>query len=252
MIRVLELARDTHLLQPVPGNWLAETAKQFSRRGQSLSVSQLHTLAQAALSTQDSALAYAVSAAGLDRGGSTEASFLLLRAKTLPKYGDERWAVCAAAAAELARHLRQMDVVEKAVELLADSPFEDLKLTSEQVATVVRKEKAEREVPMPGRRGPDYGEFFGDRACDCPDCRRARGEGVGDFDDLDEDDDDSDLDAILDQTEIPSDMPKEIAKILLEEGRKAVDRGESLDSLMNRLFGPGTRFDGGRKKGRRK
>ena len=255
VIRVLELARDTHLLQPIPGDWLAETARQFSRGSQSLTVGQLHTLAQAAQSTGDSALAYAVSAAGLERGGSTEASFLLLRAKTLPTYGDERWAVCAAAAAELARHLRQMDVVEKAVELLADSPFDDLKLTSEQAATVIRKEKTEREFPMPGSRGHDYSEFFGDHSCDCPACRRARAEGVDDFDDLDEDDDDdddSDLDAILDSSQIPPDMPKEIAKILLDEARKAIDRGESLDSLMNRLFGPGTRFDGGRKKGRRK
>jgi hypothetical protein len=59
--------------------------------------------------------------------------------------------------------------------------------------------------------------------CDCPKCRRARGEAVSPFEDFEEDDDDDlDLDEILDQTEIPPDMPPEIAKILFEETRKAV------------------------------
>ena len=252
VIRVLELAKDMQSVQPVPGDWLTEMASQFPRSSPSLSVGQLQTLAEAALYAQRFELAYAVSAAGLERGGPTQAGFLLLRAQSLLGYGDGRWAVCGAAAAELARRERHMDVVEKAVELLADSPFQDLTLTSEQASTVLQKEKAERVFPTAYRRGPDYSDFLGAAdLCMCPECRHARGEGAGPFD-FEEDDDDAGLDAILDGTGFPPDMPPDIAKILFEEMGKSVRRGESLDSLLNRLFGPGMGFGGGKKKGRRR
>jgi hypothetical protein len=88
--------------------------------------------------------------------------------------------------------------------------------------------------------------------CNCPKCRRARGEAVGPFEDFEAEDDDLDLDAMLDGTEIPPDMPPEIARMLLEETRKSAERGESLDSLLNRVFGPEAGFGGRRRKGRRR
>ena len=242
VIRVIELARDMQSVQPIPGDWLAEVSRQFPHSSQSLNVGQLHTLAEAGLDAERFELAYAVSAAGLERGGPTQAGFLLLRARSLPKYGDGRWAVCAAAAAELARRERHMDVVERAVELLAESPFEDLTLTPEQVSTVLQKEKAERAFPTAYRPGPDYSDFFGEDLCMCPECRHARGEADGD----------DGVDAIFGGTEIPPDLPPDLAKILFEETRKSVQRGESLDSLLNRVFGPGMGFGGRRKKGRRR
>ena len=252
VIRVIELAKDMQTIQPIPGDWLVETAKQFPRSSQALNVGQLQTLAEAALSAEHFELAYAVSAAGLERGGPTEAAFLLLRAQSLPEDEKGRWAVCAVAAAQLARQQRHMEVIEKAVELIADSPFSDLTLTPEQASTVVQKEKAERAFLTGRRPGPDYGDFLGAALCMCPKCRRARGEAAGPFEDSDEDDDDFDIDAILDGTELPPDMPPEVARILIGETAKAVQRGESLDSFMNRIFGPGTGFGGRRKKGRRK
>jgi hypothetical protein len=47
-------------------------------------------------------------------------------------------------------------------------------------------------------------------------------------------------------------MSPEIARLLLEETRKAIQRGESLDSLLNRMFGPRAPFAGKRKKGGRR
>src|ERR1019366_9418262 len=238
--------------QGIPGGWLAETAKQFPRSSQSLNVGQLQTLAEAGVYAEHFELAYAVSAAGLERGVPTEASFLLLRALSLPRYQEERRAVCAVTAAQLARQQRHMEVVEKAVELVADSPFSDLPLTPEQASTVVRKEKAERAFPTAYRPGPDYRDLLGAASCDCPNCRRARGEAAGPFEDFEEDDGDLDLDAILDGTQLPPDMPPEIARILFEETRKSVQRGASLDSLLNRVFGSGAGFGRRRKKGRRR
>jgi len=190
--------------------------------------------------------------AGLERGGPTEASFLLLRAQSLPPYLEERRTVCVLAAVQLARQQRQMEVVEKAVEMLADSDLEDLPFTAEQAAAVLLKEKPERAFPTANRPGPDYSDLGG--PCNCPECRRARGENVNPFEDFDEDqdDDDFDLDEILNETGIPPDMPPEIAKVLLNETKKAVQRGESLDSLLNRVFGPEMRSSARRKKGRRR
>ena len=252
VIRVVELAKDMQMNQPIPGHWLEETAKQFPRDSRSLTVGQLQTLAEAGLSAEHFALAYAVSAAGLERGGPTEGSFLLVRALSVPEYQEERRAVCAVAAAQLARQQRHMDVVEKAVEMVADSPFDDLRFTSEQASAVVQKEKAERAFPSAYRPGPDYRDFLEGTLCQCPKCRRARGEDVNPFEDFEEDDGDVDFDAILDGTELPPDMPPEIAKMLFNEAGKAVQRGESLESLLNRMFGPEMGFSGRRKKGRRR
>jgi hypothetical protein len=251
VIRVVELAKDMQINQPIPRDWLAEMAKQFPRGSHALSVGQLQTLAEAALLAERLELAYAVSAAGLERGGTTDAGFLLLRASSLPEYMEERRAVCALAAAQLARPHRQMDVVEKAVELVADSPFDDLPVTPEQAAAVLRKEKAERTFPTAYRPGPDYSDLLGTDACNCPNCRRARGEAVSPFEDFEDDDDgDPGLDEF--PAEIPPGMPPEIARLLFDETRKAVQRGESLDSLLNRVFGPEMGFGGKRKKGRRR
>jgi hypothetical protein len=60
-----------------------------------------------------------------------------------------------------------------------------------------------------------------------------------------------DLDEIFDEMPIPEDMPADVAKMFFEETRRAVNRGESLDSLLGRLFGSGTPRPS-RRKGRRK
>jgi hypothetical protein len=250
VIRVVDLAKDMQMSQQIPGDWMTETAKQFPRSSPSLNVGQLQTLAEAALCAEHFELAYAVSAAGLERGGPNEARFLLLRALSLRECSDTRWTVCAAAAAELARQQRHIDLFEKAVELVADSPFTDLTLSPEQASAVVQKEKAERAFPTGGRPGPDYSDFLGD-SCMCPECRRARGEAAGPFEDFEEDDGDAELDAMFDGMDLPPDMPPEIARMLFEETGKAIQRGESVDSLLNRLFGPGN-FGRSRKKGRRR
>ena len=253
VIRVVELAKDMQMGQTIPADWMLETGKQFRRSSQSLNVGQLQTLGEASLLADQAELAYAISVAGLQRGGSCEANFLLLRAQSMLECLPERWAVCAVAAAELARKQRLMDVVDKAVELVAETPFNELSLTAEQVATVVQKEKAEPEFPTPYRVGPDYSDFVGG-PCQCPDCRAARGEGgdaFDDFDDFDEPEDEDDFEAMVGRL-APPDMPPEIARMVFEEAKRAVQRGESLDSMLNRVFGPGMGSGGRRKKGRRK
>jgi hypothetical protein len=249
VIRVAELARDMQMNQAIPGGWLSETEKQFPRSSQSLAVGQLQTLAEAGLFARRFELTYAVSAAGLQRGGPTEANFLLMRAQSLPE--SARRAACAVAAAQLARQHRQMDVVEKAVELVAGSPFDTLTITPEQAASVLQKEKAQKAFPTANRPGPNYGDILGLTPCNCPKCRRKRGEDVNPYDDFDEDDD-SDLNEIFAEMGLPPELPPEIGKMLFEETKKALDNGEPIDSMLDRIFGPEPGFRPGRGKGRRR
>jgi len=243
--RVIELAKDFQIAQLIPEDWLKEMGAQFARSHQSLTVAQFETLAEVGLSAKKSELAYAVSGAGLERGGPAEATFLLLRARSLPY--NQRRAVCAAAAAQLARQHRQMDVVDKAVELLAGSPFDTLTVTTDQAAAVVRKEKAERAFPTVYRPGPDYSDLLDALGCDCPDCRSARGEGSGPLEHLEADDDDFDIESLLDSMPLPPGMPPELGKMVLA----SIARGESVESVMSRLFGSRPGSGGKRKKGKR-
>src|ERR1039458_579854 len=47
VIRVIDLAKDMQTSQPIPGDWLMETEKQFPQSRQSLSVGQLQALGEA-------------------------------------------------------------------------------------------------------------------------------------------------------------------------------------------------------------
>jgi hypothetical protein len=145
-----------------------------------------------------------------------------------------------------------MDVVDKAVELLAGSPFDVLKVTKEQAATVLRKEKAERAFPTIYRPGPDYSDLLEAAVpCDCPDCRRARGEDSGAIDDFGEEDDDFDIESLLESMPLPPGMPPKIGKMMIAEALGGIARGESVDSVMSRLFGSRPGSGGKNKKGRR-
>lgn len=249
LARIITLAKQARLKLIIPRDWLSEIARHFKKSREALNTNQLCTLGEAGLFAGNFELAYAASAAGLERGGSSEGEFLLLRAKALPDHHFVRRAVCAAAAAELARQERNTALIEDAVgfirdELSTDGPT----ITLEDTAEVLRKEKKESVFPKGYSRGPDYRKFAPTGPCQCAKCRSARVE----FDDDDEDDDDFfDVDDFIDN-ELPPGMPPEIGRMLYEETKKAIERGESLDQLMARLMGS-DRLPGGRKKkGKRK
>jgi len=251
LARVAALAEDMNVMKvQIPWTYLAETAKQLARSSRSLATGQLRTLAEAALCANHLELAYAASAAGLERGGATEARFLLLRARSLPNWQVDRRAVCAAAAAELARQQRDLQLVEEAVELVRgrfDSGRPSIAL--EQAAEVLRREKAAPALSTGAGGGPDYRDLLADELCQCLDCRRARGEIAGPSEDVE--DVDEEMERIFAGVDIPKDIPSEVAKMLFQETRKAVLGGESLDELLSRLIACG--FPGKRpRKGRRR
>src|SRR5450755_4654908 len=112
-VRLTRLAKDVQFSVRIPRDWEAEAAKQFKRIQQTLDVSQLRTLGEAASQSGDARFAYAIAGAGLERGGPSDGEFLFLRAQSLPLPNFEHRMVCAAAAAKLARQQGQQDLAGK-------------------------------------------------------------------------------------------------------------------------------------------
>jgi hypothetical protein len=261
--RLVALAKDVGIKKfylPVP--YLQEAARQFPRVRGSLDIGQLRSLAETAVAMGDDQFAYAASGEGLSRGGDTEARFLVLRARSMPERQGDRHVICAAAAAELARPLRDMETVGEAVDLVRrvfdSDPFS---LTLDQAREVVRKEIAASEYPTYNSRGPDYSALLPDNSCDCPKCRRARGEMPSPFDDDDFDDkefdenfDDEQMQRIFNER-VPEGMPPELAQMLFEVLKEGYRNGLSPDEILEGLddmggFGAGSSGKG--KKGNRK
>jgi hypothetical protein len=231
LIRVVELSRDLDFKAVMPVSWVEALENQFPAIHQNLDTNQLAILCETALGFGRKTLAYVITAAGLERGGS-DARFLMLRAYCLNRCGLNRWPVVAAAAVQLAREARWFDVVENATGLLNEDDYADLVLKPVQAAAVLRREKTEPRLPTPSRPGPSYADLLDDDGpCDCPNCRRERGESDNPFDQLDDDE----LNDIVDELPVPRDIPAAVAKTVKEELRKALRNGEPMDELMNRL-----------------
>jgi hypothetical protein len=253
--RLRALAKDVQLSMRIPYGWMTNAANQFKNVRQTLDVTQLQNLGEAALEASQPEFAYAVSAAGLERGGPVEAQFLLLRGQSLPAPDFERRMICVAAATKLARQHGQHDLAGQAVDLLR-GPFKDgsIELTSEQVAKVLQTEKSETAYPKRPGRGPKYRSILADSLCPCPKCRRERGEMTDEIDDLEGDDDaEFDKDDPFGGLEMPPDMPPVIARILLEETARAVSSGQTLEELIDHLSSAGLLPEekGGRKSRRK-
>ena len=261
--RLVAIAKDVGIKKfyfPVP--YLEEAIRQFPRASGSLDIGQLRTLAETALAMGNDKFAYAVSAEGLSRGGDAEARFLVLRARSMPERQADRHVICAAAAAELARSHRDMETIGEAVDLVRGVVDSDpFTLTLDQAREVVRKEIAASDYPGGNSRGPDYSALLPGKLCNCPECRRARGEMPSPFDDDDFDEKDFDDEDFSDEKmermfneRVPEGMPPELAQMLFEVLKEGYRNGLSPDEILEGLedmggFGGSSRGKG--KKGKR-
>jgi hypothetical protein len=146
----------------IPREFQREIFKELSDDHCSLEARQLRALAEAALRHNLGELAYAASAAGLAKGGATEARFLLLRARALPSWEFQRRSDCIAVTTELARRQRDMALVDEAVDLQRGhgglgmdflDPLDTMdehafSRTTEQVNAVLKREKQSRTFPV--------------------------------------------------------------------------------------------------------
>jgi hypothetical protein len=115
--KVIAAAGDLGIAFSVPPGWESDVIRELKKDAQRFDISQLRTLAGAAAEFNRGELGYAISTAGLARGGLTEARFLLVRARALPPWEMERRKNCISAAMELAQRNRDMALVHEAVEL---------------------------------------------------------------------------------------------------------------------------------------
>jgi hypothetical protein len=228
--RIWRLSAELRLKFELPWAWIAETSRQFPHVRERLDVDQLIAVGEVALAGGHDALGYAASAEGLARQGSTDARFLFLRARSVIDDAT-RHAVCAKAAAELARHTQDMELVEHCVELVREFvEFNQLNLTLAQARDVLERERGAAEPRSRQRCGPDYRDLL--PLCQCVDCRRKRGEIVEPF----YSDPDDDLDELDFPLELPPDMPLSVAARLMREAEEAFRRGESLDQFTSRIL----------------
>jgi len=217
----------------VPFSIPSECEKQmtdfFSARKCTLDTILLRSITDAALRAKKMELAYAASGAGLLRGGADSARFLLLRVHSLPNWTWDRRNECIAAAIELARRERDMDLIDEAVELQRKgkgSPYGlsvwDVMLNGSAHSIddikpdqILQRERDERQYPS-------YTEHFHDepyeddedhdcRNCDIEDCADRKAEYAPDvFDDHQDDD------YLEDLPELPEDMPPEMLPLIVE------------------------------------
>jgi hypothetical protein len=135
----------------------------------------LVALGEAASRACDLPLAYAVSAVGLKLAQERWAEFLFLRARALPDWEEERQALCAAGASELARRQRNSDLLRRIGEWREEEMMgmegseADVAMSSEQINALIQRELKEREFTD----FPDGSEDY-DGPCDCPVCRSNR------------------------------------------------------------------------------
>jgi hypothetical protein len=159
--RACTLADDMNLPFTIPREFQPRIFQELSGARCDLEARQLRALGEAALRHDQFKLAYAASAAGLRKGGATEARFLLLRAQALPGWETARRRECIAVAAELASRQRDMALVEEAVDfelgrdefgmgfLQPSASAGDFSRTPAQVSAVLERENAERDYPKP-------------------------------------------------------------------------------------------------------
>jgi hypothetical protein len=164
------LSEDAGWRVEIPQSLSTTLVRELSGGGEAADAVALAALGEAALRTNDYQLAWAVSKAGLNLAQERRAEFLFLRARTLPDWEDERQALCAAAASELARRQRNADLLRRIGEWREeemvgfDGDQTDVTMRTEQIDKLVQEE---RESDF-----PDMTESGG--LCNCPSCRAER------------------------------------------------------------------------------
>ena len=175
--RACALGEDTGLPIVIPPALSNKLQRELSGRDVTADAAGLGALGEAALRADDLELAYAVSAVGLKLAQERWAEFLFLRARALPDWEEERQALCAAGASELARRQRNADLLRRIGEWREEEMMgmqgseADVAMSSEQINTLIQRELKERGFPD----FPDQSEDY-DGACDCPVCRANREE----------------------------------------------------------------------------
>lgn len=251
--RGCRLGDDLSISFEIPQNWVPYLIKGLSKKDCQLDILLLQSLAEAAWRRDQNELAFAVSRLGLQRGGPGKGWFMFLRARILSICSIARMKDCLAAAAELARRQGDMNLLAKVVDFgqsgNATGRFglsyrvvnsNSLQVDDKELTRIMELEESAAKLPKFSAK-----KYLGDiplddynSECDCPSCRRRRGETGPKkrrkrrsrppepslFNDLDlyEDDeedyeDDFEQETVDDSGDFPPDsIPTEIMEFMLE------------------------------------
>ncbi|MCP4624929.1 MAG: hypothetical protein GY850_15600 [bacterium] len=242
--RGCKIADDMGIAASIPPEYEKKLRDFFYAQNNSLDPANIRIVAETALRSDDFQLAYAATGAGLMQPADTAARLLLLRARSLPIWEVDRRSDCIAAAIELARRARDMDLINEAVELhrvgkrglfgfsfFGNTVDEgNFSLEAEELDAILRTEKEAREYPsmMPSA----FDDFDEDdaskcRYCDvknCPDRDAPYLPDGLDSEAFDDDDDDinefPDFNEFLNdnQSHMPPDLVTLIKKVFLKYG----------------------------------
>jgi len=170
MTKVMAVTKEVGLEKMfLPAEYFTETEAQFSKVAKTLDVEQIRLLGNLGAGTGHFKLAWAASLAGLQKGGPSEAEFLLLRARVVPQEHTERSCALSAAAAVLGRLYGNTGVVDQAVRM-ARNPYtgEPVSLSLEQAREVVRRESNGVGAGSRQSPGPDYSDLLPEPdVCQC-------------------------------------------------------------------------------------
>jgi tetratricopeptide (TPR) repeat protein len=250
LARVMRLTEELGMNKfPLPVEYLDEAEKQFPAVAEKLDAEQIRYIGKIGMATGHTRMAWAASTEGLKRGGATEAHFLLLRARALPSGDGMRYVALAAAAAELGRFHRDMNVVDQAVEIVRNPMGGDsISLTADQAREVIRRELKYPAFPGGWQSGPNYRDLI---QVPPPPIFAGLLDEVDDDDDDDDEEEDDEFDRkefqrIFDQN-VPPGLPREVKEALFEMMREAFRAGVSPDEIIEQLMDE----EGGGNKGRR-
>lgn len=177
--RVCALGEDTGLPVEIPDALSKQLMRELLGKEPARDGTGLAALGALAIRGEDFALAYAVSVAGLKLADEWRAEFLFLRAQAMPVWSEERQALCAAAASELARRQRNLDLLRRIGKwreeefMWFDHTRADVAMTTPEINELVAKERTNRGYPAKPPRSwmesSDDGPL-----CDCAACRANR------------------------------------------------------------------------------
>lgn len=196
IVRTCPIGRDMNIKVLLSAKWESLLKKWFKRSDCGLDEAGLLTMAGAALTADWREVAYYCSGHGLRHNGSAQARFMLLRGRSLPDSADARRQKCFSAALGLAKRVRDMDLVAEITEAVrADlAPWESwgpfgpgvVDLNDSGVNREDFRRAIEDELRQSAYPKESWSPFFGKgrrkesvRECQCPSCRRARGEAGG-------------------------------------------------------------------------
>lgn len=173
LARSQELADELNLPLLIPDGSEVRLKEEPSAWKRSLAVEDLRRLAELALQSECSELAYAASGAGLEREGPAGPVFLFLRARSFPAGVELRFRDCLRAALSLARqsgdHALAEEIIDfyREAERAADPFFCDesvldprtLSISFEKAREILQKEKESSSYPEVYVRPPHAWEF---------------------------------------------------------------------------------------------